>query len=79
MYWATGKTLANPLGTALTFMRRYVPPSANPGTIKTGAANRTAEWLDGQLSPSILAPNCGAVDNQEGYTDCPDSAELRRI
>jgi hypothetical protein len=64
-----GKSLSNPLGTALT-SASYVPPSANPGTINT-ALQSTLNGLTGQSEH--FGPNCGAIDNQEGYTDCPDT------
>jgi hypothetical protein len=65
----TGTTLANPLGTALT-SSSYVPPSSNPGTITTALQN-TLNGMTGQSK--YYGPNCGGVDNQEGYTDCPDT------
>ena len=64
-----GTTLANPLGTALT-ASTYVAPSSNPGTIKTALQN-TLNGMTGQSQ--YYGPNCGGVDNQEGYTDCPDT------
>jgi len=64
-----GTTLANPLGTALT-ASTYVPPSSNPGTITTSLQN-TLNGMTGQSK--YYGPNCGGVDNQEGYTDCPDT------
>ena len=64
-----GTTLANPLGTALT-SSTYIAPSSNPGTI-TAALQNTLNGMTGQSK--YYGPNCGGVDNQEGYTDCPDT------
>jgi hypothetical protein len=61
-----GKTLANPLGTALT-SASYIPPSANPATI-TAALQAQLNIMTG--NSAHYGKNCGAVDNQEGYTDC---------
>jgi Carboxypeptidase regulatory-like domain len=61
-----GKTLENPLGTALT-SSTYIPPSANPGTI-TAALQNQLNIMTGNSAK--FGKNCGAVDNQEGYTDC---------
>jgi hypothetical protein len=63
----TGTTLANPLGGALS-ASTYIPPSSNPGTI-TAALQNTLNGMTGQSK--FYGPNCGGVDNQEGYTDCP--------
>jgi hypothetical protein len=64
-----GKSLANPLGTAVTGST-YVPPSANPAAINTSLQN----VLNGLTGNSAhFGKNCGAIDNQEGYTDCPDT------
>jgi hypothetical protein len=70
-----GKTLENPIGTALTTAGGYVPPSSNPGTITQALQNTLGTGpgqplgLTGTLSPGF-GPSCGAVDNQENYTDC---------
>ena len=61
-----GKSLTNPLGTALT-SSTYIPPSANPGTI-TAALQNQLNIMTGNSAK--FGKNCGAVDNQEGYTDC---------
>jgi hypothetical protein len=61
-----GKTLENPLGTALT-SATYIPPSANPGTITAALQNQLNIMTGNSKS---YGPNCGAIDNQEGYTDC---------
>ncbi|MGC2620519.1 MAG: carboxypeptidase regulatory-like domain-containing protein, partial [Acidobacteriaceae bacterium] len=60
-----GSSLSNPLGTPI-----YVPPSANPGVIQT-ALQTVLNGMTGQSK--YYGPNCGGVDNQEGYTDCPDT------
>jgi hypothetical protein len=65
----TGATLANPLGGALS-SSTYIPPSSNPGTI-TAALQNTLNGMTGQSK--YYGPNCGGIDNQEGYTDCPDT------
>ncbi len=65
----TGTTLANPLGGALS-SSTYIPPSSNPGTI-TAALQNTLNGMTGQSK--YYGPNCGGIDNQEGYTDCPDT------
>ncbi len=59
-------TLGNPLGTALT-SSTYIPPSSNPGVI-TQALQNQLNIMTGQSAD--FGPNCGAIDNQEGYTDC---------
>ncbi len=64
--YGNGKTLSNPLGTALT-SAAYVPPSSDPGTIKTALQNQL-NIMTGQSAS--YGANCGAIDNQEGYTDC---------
>ena len=61
----TGKTLENPLGTPI-----YTPPSSDPSTIST-ALQAVLNGMTGQSK--YYGPNCGGVDNQEGYTDCPDT------
>jgi len=68
----TGKTLENPLGNALNTSKdtpagTYIQPSSNPGTI-TQALQNQLNIMTGQSAD--FGPNCGAVDNQEGYTDC---------
>ncbi|MGH9607503.1 MAG: hypothetical protein ACRD3N_17575, partial [Terracidiphilus sp.] len=64
----TGKTLEAPMGTPI-----YVPPSSNPGNI-TSALHTVLNALQGPApgSDAKFGKACGAVDNQEGYTDCPD-------
>jgi hypothetical protein len=60
-----GKTLENPLGSPT-----YTPPTSNPGTITSGL-QAVLNGMTGQSK--YYGPNCGGVDNQEGYTDCPDA------
>jgi hypothetical protein len=62
-----GTTLANPLGTN-PGSAAYPPPSANPATI-TAQLQSVLSRMTGNSAD--FGPNCGAVDNQEGYTDCP--------
>jgi hypothetical protein len=64
----TGTTLANPLGAAPTLAQYQ--PTANPAAIQT-LLQSTLNLLTGTSHPKY-GPNCGAVDNQEDYTDCPD-------
>ena len=70
-----GTTLSNPLGTAFTAAAGYIPPSSDPGTITQALQNTLgsgpggSNGLTGTLSPGF-GPSCGAVDNQENYTDC---------
>jgi hypothetical protein len=60
-----GKTLENPLGSPT-----YTPASSDPSTITKALQN----VLNGMTGMSkYYGPNCGGVDNQEGYTDCPDT------
>ncbi len=68
-----GKTLTNPLGTALTGST-YFPPSSNPSTITAQLAQTLHELVsdEPQYTSENYGKYCGAVDNQEGYTDCPD-------
>jgi hypothetical protein len=67
-----GKTLEDPLGTALNTSTdnpayTYIPPSSNPGTI-TQALQNQLNIMTGNSKD--YGKNCGAIDNQEGYTDC---------
>jgi hypothetical protein len=62
----TGKTLEDPLGGALT-SSTYIKPSANPQII-TQALQNQLNIMTGQSK--YYGPNCGGVDNQEGYLDC---------
>jgi hypothetical protein len=60
-----GKTMGNPLGTAKG------SPSSDPSVI-TAALQATLSGLTG-TDTKKFGKNCSAVDNQEGYTDCPDT------
>ncbi|HEX4008183.1 MAG TPA: carboxypeptidase regulatory-like domain-containing protein [Acidobacteriaceae bacterium] len=59
-----GSSLEDPLGTPST----YIPPSSDPTVIQT----QLQTTLNGMTGNSkYFGPNCGGIDNQEGYTDCP--------
>jgi Carboxypeptidase regulatory-like domain len=58
-----GFSLENPLGSPV-----YIPPTSNPSVIGT-QLQATLNGMTGQSK--YFGPNCGGVDNQEGYTDCP--------
>jgi hypothetical protein len=62
-----GRTLPNPLGTALT-EATYVAPSSNPATINQALQNQL-NIMTGNSSDGF-GKNCGGVDSQEGYLDC---------
>ncbi len=64
----TGKTLPDPLGAAATTAGGYVSPNANPATIQT-QLQTLLNNLTGNSAK--FGKKCGAIDNQEGYTDCP--------
>ena len=59
-------SLENPLNTALT-ASTYIPPSSDPSTI-TKALQNQLDIMTGDSAS--YGKNCGAIDNQEGYTDC---------
>jgi len=61
-----GTTLANPIGTALT-TSPYTPPTSDPGIVTTALQNQL-NIMTG--NSQYYGPNCGGVDNQEGYLDC---------
>jgi hypothetical protein len=61
----TGTTLADPIGGAYA---TSPPPSSNPAVI-TQALQTVLTQMTGQSDG--FGPNCGGIDNQEGYTDCP--------
>jgi hypothetical protein len=63
-----GKTLANPLGNPT-----YVPPSANPANINA-ALQTQLNNMTGSDAP--FGKNCGAIDNQENYTDCTPTIDF---
>ncbi len=71
-----GKTLANPIGTATG------SPSSDPSTITTALQTVLGKGPDPETGSSYgfsgvtnreYGQNCSGVDNQEGYTDCPDA------
>jgi len=64
-----GKTLANPLGSP-----SYVAPSANPGMIASALQTQLNNMTG--TAHSEFGPNCGAVDNQEDYTDCTPTIDF---
>ena len=84
----TGTTLVDPIGTANVVAGQthngtvstsgYVPPNANPATIKNqlqntlGIGPSAAYGYSGQAHPKS-GQNCSGVDNQDNYTDCPDA------
>jgi len=57
-----GTTLANPLGTP-----SYLQPSANPSYFTTALQTQLNNMTGNSAK---YGKKCGAVDNQEGYTDC---------
>jgi len=63
-----GKTLANPLGNP-----SYVPPTSNPSLINT-ALQTQLNNMTGSDAP--FGKNCGAIDNQENYTDCTPTIDF---
>ena len=64
---ANGKLYLNdPLGSQLNGSA-YVAPSSDPATIKN-SLQKQLNIMTGNSAD--FGPNCGAVDNQEGYTDC---------
>ena len=71
-----GKTLANPLGTQSGL---GCIPAAERGSSDDHSA--VAECADRRMTgdSADFGPNCGAIDNQEDYTDCPEHVELRRL
>ncbi|MGA2535516.1 MAG: carboxypeptidase regulatory-like domain-containing protein [Terracidiphilus sp.] len=64
-----GSSLANPLGTP-----SYNQPSANPAFF-TNALQTQLNNMTGTAHPQF-GPNCGAVDNQEDYTDCTPTIDF---
>ncbi|MGA8938272.1 MAG: carboxypeptidase regulatory-like domain-containing protein [Acidobacteriaceae bacterium] len=85
-----GKSLTNPLGTALTPPcapgsttctppgGTYSAPSSDPSTITSAlqtvlGIGPTASYGYSGVTDPDYGQNCSGVDNQEGYTDCPDA------
>jgi Carboxypeptidase regulatory-like domain len=66
-----GTTLANPLGTAIDAppTGTFVAPNSNPATINT-ALQTVLNRMTGSTHPAS-GPNCGGVDGQANFTDCP--------
>ena len=62
--------LENPLGNAVT---NAIPPSSNPATIKTALQSVLSRMAGPTGESAEFGENCGGIDNQEGYTDCPDT------
>jgi hypothetical protein len=68
-----GTTLANPIGTPT-----FVAPNTNPATITQqlqtvlGVGPSATYGYSGQANPKS-GQNCGGIDNQDNYTDCPDA------
>jgi hypothetical protein len=60
-----GTTLADPIGSAYAAAPKA---SSSPAAI-TQALSTVLSGMTGQSDG--FGPNCGGVDNQEGYTDCP--------
>jgi Carboxypeptidase regulatory-like domain len=62
----SGKTMANPFST-------IAAGSGAPGSNPAAITSQLQSVLNGLTGDSAkFGKNCGAVDNQEGYTDCPD-------
>jgi hypothetical protein len=71
--------LENPMGVALNLPSaspagNYIPPSSNPAVITTQLQQTLNELVSPtpEFSNSDYGKYCGAVDNQEDYTQCPD-------
>ena len=66
-----GLTLENPLGNLGLQTSAdgglYVAPSANPAVINNALQTQLTQ-MSGQSE--YYGPNCGGIDNQEGYLDC---------
>ena len=66
-----GLTLENPMGDlGLQTSANggiYVAPSSNPGSINSSLETQLTQ-MGGQSAN--YGPNCGGIDNQEGYLDC---------
>jgi hypothetical protein len=68
-----GKKLSDPIGNP-----NFVSPSPNPATINTALQDvLTGPHGTGMTgSDSSFGPNCGAIDNQENYLDCPQTIDF---
>ena len=71
---SNGISMSNPLGNTLSAANGYVSPNANPATIQTQLQTLLDKLVSKPGTPytSKYGKYCGALDNQEGYTDCPD-------
>jgi hypothetical protein len=77
-----GSTLENPMGNAFDSASDapagsppYIAPSSNPTTINAALQNTLNAMTGAPTSGSYakFGLNCGGVQNQEGYTLCPDA------
>lgn len=73
-----GSSLENPMGAAFTSAGSpaYTPPSAKPSVINTAlqnTLNAMTEVAPASTGDSSYGPDCGGVQNQEGYLLCPDA------
>ena len=66
----TGTKLSDPIGSSPI----YTPPTSNPGYFNT-TLQSTLNLMTGTSHPEF-GKNCGAVDNQEDYTDCPPTIDF---
>ncbi|MGA2907066.1 MAG: carboxypeptidase regulatory-like domain-containing protein [Terracidiphilus sp.] len=75
-----GSTLEDPTGAAFsqTGSPAYTLPSSNPTTINTALQNTLNAMTGAPTSGSYakFGKNCGGVQNQEGYTLCPDALDF---
>ena len=62
--------LENPLGNAVA---NAIPPSSDPSTINKALQSVLSRMAGPTALSADFGQNCGGVDNQEGYTDCPDT------
>ncbi len=60
-----GTTLTDPIGGAYA----TAPPASSSPAVITQALQSVLTQMTGQSED--YGPNCGGIDNQEGYTDCP--------
>jgi hypothetical protein len=65
-----GKKLSDPLGTP-----SYDVPSANPSYFTT-ALQTQLDNMAGPKAQTQYGPKCGAIDNQENYTDCTPTIDF---
>jgi hypothetical protein len=60
--------LESPLGNAVA---NAIPPSSDPSTIKRALQSVLGRMAGPTAESEYNGENCGGIDNQEGYTDCP--------